>query len=128
MRCYICLEEITEFSCITECKHTFHTACLLKSIVETNNMCPICRHPLVKKQTNDTIHRTIRRQDFNDSRRRGPFIITQAQRLHLQRRRQRREDEVQQRQNSICRNLHLLCRKVLVVLSGIDPQRNRNSR
>ena len=91
-------------------------------------MCPICRHPLVKKQTNDTIHRTIieeiRRQDFNDSRRRGPFIITQAQRLHLQERRQRREDEEQQRQNSICQNLHLLCRKALVVLSGIDPQRN----
>jgi Ring finger domain len=43
--CPICLTDIENENNIstTECKHTFHTACLLQN---RTNTCPICRHVL----------------------------------------------------------------------------------
>ena len=33
-------------SCITKCKHTFHTKCLEKWTTEFNHQCPNCRQPI----------------------------------------------------------------------------------
>lgn len=43
--CSICYEKIEDSinSCITECKHSFHTNCLIKAISFTGFSCPICR-------------------------------------------------------------------------------------
>jgi hypothetical protein len=43
--CSICYEKIYDNinSCITECKHCFHTNCIIKAISFTGFSCPICR-------------------------------------------------------------------------------------
>lgn len=55
--CSICFEKIQDNinSCITECKHTFHTNCLIKAISFTGFTCPICR----KKFENNTSSNNI---------------------------------------------------------------------
>jgi hypothetical protein len=50
LECPICLDNI-EYSkncIITECKHTFHASCLIKSIVNDNFDCPCCRYELAE--------------------------------------------------------------------------------
>lgn len=46
--CPICMEKITGVNIsVTTCGHAFHCFCLLTA-VESNEECPLCRHPLVK--------------------------------------------------------------------------------
>ena len=50
MECPICMDEInTTRNCIiTDCNHTFHASCMLKSIVFGNFDCPCCRFELAE--------------------------------------------------------------------------------
>ena len=42
--CPICFEIIGVENCVTtRCKHRFHCNCLLKSVLNLGNMCPLCR-------------------------------------------------------------------------------------
>jgi len=52
--CSICFEKIQDNinSCITECKHTFHTNCLIKAISFTGFTCPICRKKFENNNSN----------------------------------------------------------------------------
>ena len=44
--CNICFDIVHEINIsITNCKHLFHTNCLLKWII-INNTCPLCRYEL----------------------------------------------------------------------------------
>lgn len=46
--CPICYDEITNKAnkTITECGHCFHSSCLIKHAILTNNGCPLCRQQL----------------------------------------------------------------------------------
>ena len=50
MECPICMDEInpTRNCIITDCNHTFHASCMLKSIVHGNFDCPCCRFELAE--------------------------------------------------------------------------------
>lgn len=51
IQCSICLENITNLEnnyLITECKHCFHTNCLLKNISKNGFTCPFCRHQMIE--------------------------------------------------------------------------------
>jgi len=50
MECPICMDEInpTRNCIITDCNHTFHASCMLKSIVFGNFDCPCCRFELAE--------------------------------------------------------------------------------
>jgi hypothetical protein len=46
--CSICLESIKSCTATaTTCGHIFHGECLNKSVTTNNNVCPLCRWPLV---------------------------------------------------------------------------------
>jgi len=52
--CCVCLEKIKDiFNTLTECKHMFHTKCLLEW-TQTSNNCPLCRNSLFEKQIHNT--------------------------------------------------------------------------
>jgi hypothetical protein len=55
--CSICFEKIEDNinSCITECRHSFHTNCLIKAISFTGFSCPICRKSFENNNTNKNI-------------------------------------------------------------------------
>lgn len=57
MECPICFEEFfTEKNvAMTECGHQFHTSCLLKSCLHSDNdyLCPLCRKELVKEENEE---------------------------------------------------------------------------
>uniref|UniRef100_A0A6C0IKB7 RING-type domain-containing protein n=1 Tax=viral metagenome TaxID=1070528 RepID=A0A6C0IKB7_9ZZZZ len=50
MECPICMDDInpTRNCIVTECNHTFHASCMLKSIVHGNFDCPCCRFELAE--------------------------------------------------------------------------------
>jgi hypothetical protein len=50
MECPICIDDInpTRNCIITDCNHTFHASCMLKSIVHGNFDCPCCRFELAE--------------------------------------------------------------------------------
>ena len=50
MECPICMDEInpTRNCIVTDCNHTFHASCMLKSIVFGNFDCPCCRFELAE--------------------------------------------------------------------------------
>lgn len=50
MECPICMDDInpTRNCIITDCNHTFHASCMLKSIVHGNFDCPCCRFELAE--------------------------------------------------------------------------------
>ena len=50
MECPICFDDInpSKNCIITECNHTFHSSCMLKSIVHGNFDCPCCRFELAE--------------------------------------------------------------------------------
>ena len=50
MECPICMDDINPArNCIiTDCNHTFHASCMLKSIVHGNFDCPCCRFELAE--------------------------------------------------------------------------------
>ena len=50
MECPICMDDInpTKNCIITDCNHTFHASCMLKSIVHGNFDCPCCRFELAE--------------------------------------------------------------------------------
>ena len=50
MECPICFDDINPSNncIITECNHTFHSSCMLKSIVHGNFDCPCCRFELAE--------------------------------------------------------------------------------
>lgn len=43
--CPICLEPLTAASCALECRHRFHSACILQSVLH-DPRCPVCRGTL----------------------------------------------------------------------------------
>ena len=43
--CPICLDAIDDSACVTQCNHTFHSKCILQSVMR-NQGCPICRTSL----------------------------------------------------------------------------------
>ena len=47
MDCPICLASIDHQKCETPCGHFFHSACIFKSL-QNSNLCPICRTSLVE--------------------------------------------------------------------------------
>ena len=55
LECPICLDniELSKNCIITECKHTFHASCILKSIVHNNFDCPCCRFELAELPDDD---------------------------------------------------------------------------
>jgi hypothetical protein len=55
MECPICMDEInpTRNCIITDCNHTFHASCMLKSIVFGNFDCPCCRFELAESPVED---------------------------------------------------------------------------
>lgn len=50
MECPICMDDInpTRNCIITDCNHTFHASCMLKSVVHGNFDCPCCRFELAE--------------------------------------------------------------------------------
>ena len=55
MECPICMDEInpSKNCIITDCNHTFHASCMLKSIVHGNFDCPCCRFELTESPVDD---------------------------------------------------------------------------
>lgn len=55
MECPICMDEInpTRNCIVTDCNHTFHASCMLKSIVFGNFDCPCCRFELAESPVED---------------------------------------------------------------------------
>lgn len=55
MECPICMDEInpSKNCIITDCNHTFHASCMLKSIVFGNFDCPCCRFELAESPVDD---------------------------------------------------------------------------
>jgi hypothetical protein len=55
MECPICMDEInpSKNCIITDCNHTFHASCMLKSIVFGNFDCPCCRFELTESPVED---------------------------------------------------------------------------
>ena len=44
-RCTICLEQLDEQQiCKLNCDHYYHTECIVKWLVEGENICPLCRN------------------------------------------------------------------------------------
>ena len=68
--CMICKEELTSQQCYTlpECKHTYHTACLISWFRNGDNRCPYCGN---KGINNKCQHNNI----INYSRRKRNYII-----------------------------------------------------
>lgn len=51
--CPICLSTLTSSSIsVTDCNHTFHTKCLIKSVCHLGVACPICREPMADMRPN----------------------------------------------------------------------------
>ena len=55
MECPICMEniELTKNCVTTECRHTFHTNCLMKNVVFNGFGCPFCRTEMVEDMEDD---------------------------------------------------------------------------
>lgn len=51
LTCNICLEKVDKDidCCITECRHKFHTSCLMKWC-SNNSTCPVCRLKLFETE------------------------------------------------------------------------------
>jgi hypothetical protein len=51
--CPICLQDMTMIDfCITRCGHTFHTSCVIESLVNIDS-CPICRRIIWPQESDD---------------------------------------------------------------------------
>ena len=64
--CSICLTSTNKPRCTTKCGHVFHISCL-KTWLNSNHTCPICRDQLIEKKDNitDIIIRTIMTGDID---------------------------------------------------------------
>ena len=68
MECPICMDDINPAkNCIiTECNHTFHASCMIKSIVYGNFDCPYCRFELAESPEEDEEEDEEDEDDYED--------------------------------------------------------------
>ena len=58
--CTICLESLKEKDkTILSCNHTFHTSCLFKNIINSNNTCPLCHVEISKTEPRPDLNQSI---------------------------------------------------------------------
>ena len=68
MECPICMDDInpTKNCIITDCNHTFHASCMLKSIVHGNFDCPCCRFELAESLEEEDDYEHDYEDDYED--------------------------------------------------------------
>ena len=65
--CMICKEELSSQPCYTlpECKHTYHTSCLVSWFRNGDNRCPYCGNKGINNTCNENHNYSWRKQRYN---------------------------------------------------------------
>ena len=58
-QCAICFEDLTNNTFTLECKHKFHTECIVKWFRNDNSSCPLCKDINTYDNFNTKIFTTI---------------------------------------------------------------------
>ena len=56
------------------CGHSFHATCIMKNVVTSNLLCPLCRAPFGKKQRHEV-------EEEEDEDEEGAFVVPQEDRF-----------------------------------------------
>lgn len=66
--CIICQEQFTEENpkCTLECKHSFHSGCIIKWFRMGNKNCPLCNHTGNNTQFNSYFHKVVSLREIHN--------------------------------------------------------------